>query len=278
MMKAFAIASLMAFRGLRRNSLTSSGAVAAFFVGFLSISCGPRGMVLLLFYLVATKATKYKSQLKSKFDQSSAESSCRGPSQVLACSALGVVIQLVHVYCYGEEQSIDFANNPRPSALACSLIAHHATSLADTLASELGILAKRRPILITTGQSVPPGTNGGVTLMGTGCSALGGFIIGLGTAIVDKCNGHQVQPLSYLIFGTICGIFGSFVDSILGATVQATYFDPDRKVVVVCHNSAAAGTAVHISGRNFLTNAQVNVASIMIASTVGYVLGPYVFP
>jgi uncharacterized membrane protein len=74
----------------------------------------------------------------------------------------------------------DFVNIPRPSALACSLIAHHATSLADTLASELGILSKGRPILITTGRSVPPGTNGGVTLMGTGCSALGGFIIGLG--------------------------------------------------------------------------------------------------
>jgi uncharacterized protein (TIGR00297 family) len=75
---------------------------------------------------------------------------------------------------------IDFANDPRTSALACSLIAHHATSLADTLASELGILSKGRPILITTLRRVPPGTNGGVTLLGTGCSALGGVIIGLG--------------------------------------------------------------------------------------------------
>lgn len=57
-------------------------------------------------YQVATKATKYKSQLKASLDQSSAESSCRGPNQVLACSVLGVVIQLVHVYLYGEEQSI----------------------------------------------------------------------------------------------------------------------------------------------------------------------------
>ena len=55
---------------------------------------------------VATKATKYKSELKAKVDQSSAESSCRGPGQVLACSALGVIIQLVHVYLYGEEPSI----------------------------------------------------------------------------------------------------------------------------------------------------------------------------
>lgn len=34
-------------------------------------------------------------------------------------------------------------------------------------------------------------------------------------AIIDKFNGHLVQPLSYFIFGTICGTFGSLVDSIL---------------------------------------------------------------
>lgn len=34
-------------------------------------------------------------------------------------------------------------------------------------------------------------------------------------AIIDNFNGHQVQPFSYIIFGTICGTFGSLVDSIL---------------------------------------------------------------
>jgi hypothetical protein len=60
-----------------------------------------------------------------------------------------------------------------------------------------------------------------------------------------------------------------------GATLQATYFDSEKKVV--CHGIAAAGTAVHVSGWDFLTNAQVNVASILIASAAGSLLGPYVF-
>jgi uncharacterized membrane protein len=60
------------------------------------------------------------------------------------------------------------------------LIAHHSTNLADTLASELGMLSKGNPILITSGKSVPRGTNGGVTFLGTVLSILGGVIIGIG--------------------------------------------------------------------------------------------------
>lgn len=192
---SFFVAAIMAYRGWKRQSLTLYGAVSALIVGFLSLSCGLRGgLLLLLFYIVGTKATKYKSEWKSKYDTSySSVSSCRGPSQVLACSVIGVVIQLVHLYWVGEaEQSIDFVKHPHTSGLACAIIAHHATSLADTLASELGIIFASSssikqgqqqqcwPILVTTGQRVPPGTNGGVTVMGTACSALGGFMIGLG--------------------------------------------------------------------------------------------------
>ena len=156
MLRALAIAALMAARGLKKKSLTVYGAFAAFLVGFLSISCGPRGFLLLLFYLVrcigvfamllfalamlksiilshhislsqvATKATKYKSQIKSKLDQSSADSSCRGPGQVLACSVLGVTIQLVHVYYFGEEKSIGEATLYYCiCSLVIDIIVHH---------------------------------------------------------------------------------------------------------------------------------------------------------
>lgn len=269
------VASLMAVRGWKRKSLTPSGAIAAWIVGFLSIACGARGYLLLLFYIVGTTATKYKSQLKSNLDQSAADSSCRGPSQVLACSALGVAIQLVHVYYYGKERSIDFNEYPQASALACALVAHHATSLADTLASELGILSKSQPVMITTGKRVPPGTNGGVTLLGTGFSALGGFIIGVGVAILDAISGLRVQIISCIVFGTVSGILGSLVDSILGATVQRTYFDPEKKSV--CGHDSVAKGSVHISGSDMLSNAQVNVASILITTVIASVVGPHLF-
>ncbi|TBU36320.1 integral membrane protein DUF92-domain-containing protein, partial [Dichomitus squalens] len=52
---------------------------------------------------------------------------------------------------------------------------HFACCLGDTLASELGILSRSPPILITTLKRVPPGTNGGLSVLGTLASVGGGL-------------------------------------------------------------------------------------------------------
>lgn len=68
-----------------------------------------------------------------------------------------------------------------------------------------------------------------------------------------------------------------------GATVQATYYDQDRKIIINCDGSSkimigGEGNGIqHISGRDILTNAQVNIVSIMIATSAGYFFGPYIF-
>lgn len=50
---ALVFAVLMSVRGIKRKSLTKAGAVCAFVVGFLSLACGLRGFLLLLFYVVS---------------------------------------------------------------------------------------------------------------------------------------------------------------------------------------------------------------------------------
>ena len=73
---------------------------------------------------------------------------------------------------------------------------------------------------------------------------------------------------------TVCSVSLSNVEK-KGATLQLTLFDPDRKVVCCDENKAVA--AVHVSGRDVLSNAQVNVASLLITSAAGALLGPYFF-
>lgn len=270
---AVAIASLMALRGYKRKSLSKNGAITAWLVGFSSIFLGMRGFLLLLFYLIGTKATKYKMDVKSKYEE--VDATCRGPGQVLACSVIGIVIQTIHyIYC-GEECSIYFQEFPLPSSLACALIAHHATNLADTLSSELGILSKSDPILITSLRRVPRGTNGGISLTGFGCSILGGSLIGFGAYCIDALSGLDARPLAYILFGTILGTTGSIIDSILGATLQVTYFDEDKKVISA--NNSLKGDAKWIAGIDGLSNTQVNLVSVMITSAIGFYIGPLFF-
>lgn len=85
------------------------------------------------------------------------------------------------------------------------------------MASELGILSKSPPILITTLKRVPPGTNGGLSVLGTVASLAGGFVMGLTLAITlaienDVCRRNWVTELiPLLLWGAAAGGIGSLV-------------------------------------------------------------------
>ena len=278
----FLIATALAARGVRRRSLSKSGAAAAWIVGFLSVAAGPsRGVLLLLFYIVGTAATKFRHDEKARIDATAQVGAERGPSQVLACSAVGVVCSVWHAAACGEEQRISFDEAPLASSLACAIISHYATCLSDTLASEMGIiLASHTPILITKPWvSVPAGTNGGITLSGTLWSGIGGLIIAIGVIVLDTMSGIAVSPLRTVLFGTICGLVGSLLDSLLGATLQSSYYD-DEKHISHCGEEGNESTSKlrHISGINILTNAQVNMCSVILTCAFGGLyFGPLVY-
>jgi Predicted membrane protein len=59
-----------------------------------------------MFYQIGTMATKYRKDLKVTKDGDVQKSSVRGPSQVLACSAISVTCSLLHALYLGEEQPI----------------------------------------------------------------------------------------------------------------------------------------------------------------------------
>jgi uncharacterized membrane protein len=94
---------------------------------------------------------------------------------------------------------------------------HFACCLGDTLASELGILSKSRPRLVTTFQIVPPGTNGGMSPFGTFASLCGGVIMGITISVSlliqsSRCRSEWYQVVLPLVgWGAFAGLFGSFV-------------------------------------------------------------------
>ena len=141
---------------------------------------------------------------------------------------------------------------------------HFACCLGDTLASELGILSKSKPFLITTLKPVPPGTNGAISLFGTIASIVGGALVGLliGITLILENAQCRREAAKYLLFETLtwgmfAGLFGSLVDSLLGATVQQTRYSKTKKLVLQDDSKDVDAVNV-ISGRNLLTNNQVS--------------------
>lgn len=277
------IAGVVALRAARKGSLTRGGAISGFVVGFLLVSTGWRGVNLFSFYVLGTFATKYKIQIKSRFDATLASHSSRGAVQVLCVSILAAGMSLWHAISYGAEKPIDFSKYPGASRLSCAIMAHHATSLADTWASEFGILAPpHTPVVLVTApwRRVPPGTNGGVTLHGFAWSVAGGIVMAMLTMAMDAISG--LEPIRYagplLLFGAMSGLIGSILDSTLGATLQETYYDADAKQIFHADSTNKPPTARHITGYNILTNEQVNlVSTAMSVLLCGYIVAPLMF-
>ncbi|CAB9515650.1 Transmembrane protein 19 [Seminavis robusta] len=282
---AIAITLALAIRAHRKKNLTPSGAVAGSAVGFLIVGTGLRGMVLFFFYQIGSMATKYNKLAKEQKDATLAGHAARGVPQVLAVSITPVALSLMHALWCGAEQPIVFHhdndNNNLAASLTCGILAHHATCLADTLASELGILSKTTPILITNPwRRVPAGTNGGITVLGTFWSLAGGAVIGLLTVLMDFLSGIFVPSnvLPMILLGAVSGVVGSLADSLLGATLQSSYYDSDKKMTYHANSEDLPATAELLSGINLLTNEQVNFVSSLITTAIGgWVLGPLVF-
>ena len=89
------------------------------------------------------------------------------------------------------------------SSLACAT--------ADTFATEIGQLSRKKPRLITTLKEVNPGTAGAISLDGIYAAGIGSLLITSPLLLIH----HEFWILIF-----ICSIIGSLFDSLLGATAE----------------------------------------------------------
>lgn len=121
------------------------------------------------------------------------------------------------------------------------IVANYAAVAADTFSSELGILSKTQPRLITSWnlRKVPPGTNGGVTGYGLVSGLLGSIIIVTATmaftpfcppispasGLRDRSGWDFRARMRFTYAMTLWGALGSVLDSFLGGWLQQSVVD-----------------------------------------------------
>ncbi|WVR04456.1 hypothetical protein IAU60_001459 [Kwoniella sp. DSM 27419] len=283
------VATTLGLHGYRKGSLSQSGAIAAFLVGYghLANPISLFGVTMIGMYLLGSRATKVKVHVKAKLEDGPdplKPSGNRNWIQVLSSSLPGLLAALA--YRFGpasqlDKRSVILPLNPLARPLIYTALGLNATILADTLASELGILSRKPPRHILTLRSVPAGTNGGVSLPGLLWSVLGGASVGT-LMVVDlwlENYGARYDwgwALELVGMGAMLGLAGSLLDSLLGATLQRTLYSAEDSRILT-DSSKRSSSAPDIKqigfGLDVLSNSGVNfVCGVALAAT-GYWYG-----
>ncbi|KAI2627624.1 integral membrane protein DUF92-domain-containing protein [Hypoxylon sp. NC1633] len=211
-------------------------------------------VLLCVFFLAGTRVTKIKADVKAGLtlnaQGSAGGESARTHVQVLANSLMASILSLLHAYqlhlrrnaalSHGETAEGSFCYKWGGDLLVIGIIANYAAVCADTFSSELGILSRSSPRLITSFslRKVPRGTNGGVTLWGLVAGFLGSMIIVAASLVFlplcgDDTNGKAgggnswtIGQKATLAWGlSIWGALGSLLDSFLGGWFQRSVRD-----------------------------------------------------
>lgn len=202
-----AVLGLLCFR---LRLLTRGGSIAGFMIGALVWgSLGWQGWSMLIaFFFGGTAATKFQFKRKTALGVAEGNQGRRRWKQAWANAGAGVVCAVASLVAN------KLGHSEHAEAWRWAFVACFASALSDTLSSEFGQLAGQQPVLITTGKTVPVGTDGGITRAGTLMGLLGAALLSLlGRAI-------GLTPVRATLPVLLAGLSGNLLDSYLGATYQ----------------------------------------------------------
>lgn len=233
-----------AFAAWRARTLTPSGALAAWTVGVLVLrgTGWQGGAVLAAFFVSSNLVSRVRPRaappgLDPKSDR-------RDHWQVYAnggAAALGAGLGLLD------------------NALGIWLVtAILAAAAADTWATSIGSRSRVLPRLPWSGRSVPAGSNGGMTLLGTAGGAAGALMVaGTGAIAAD-------MPL-LLPIGTLIGFLGMVADSTLGALLQGRFHCPACDAASEWRVHRCGAATIREGGMAWLNNDGVNFVATALA-------------
>ena len=233
-------------------------------VGAAAVAAGwAWGALLIAYFVLSIALSRLRSEEKRARTGNVVEKG--GARDAIQVAANGGVFALVALAATVIEPGM-----PLGRTLTAAALGALAASAADTWATEIGSLASRPPRSILTLRPVPPGTSGGVNLIGMLAMVAGAtFVAAGGRALAIDA------PVIAVIVG---GFAGAIADSIVGATLQ------DRRWCDTCQTSTeravhGCGTATrHAGGITAVDNDLVNLIATLAGAAVAALLVHYWAP
>jgi uncharacterized protein (TIGR00297 family) len=196
------LAVLIAMAAWSRGSLSPSGVLGAVLLGTLVFGLGGwvGAAALVGFFVSSSGFSKAFRERKAPMEEEYAKTGTRDVWQALANGgvAAGAAVLL------GATGDARYAQ---------AMLGALAVANADTWATELGVLSRSPPRMVTTLRPVAAGTSGAVSGVGLMASVAGAAFVGGVAALA----GGRWGLVPWLV---VAGVAGSLLDSLLGATVQ----------------------------------------------------------
>lgn len=241
------LAAVVAAIAWRLRSLTGGGALAAALVGAAVLRFGGVlwAAALVAFFLSGSALTLAGRARKAQPEH---RGNGRTAAQVLGAGGVATAVALL------------WGTGPSPASHALlppAFFGALAAAAADTWATEIGMLNPLPPRLITTWRQVRPGTSGGITLLGS--------TAGLAGAAVMATFGLIDAGGNWGVFAAVCaaGVLSMFADSLMGATVQASFRHPDGAI-----SEEPGSGAAPVRGVPWMTNPVVNLFATLAGALI----------
>jgi uncharacterized protein (TIGR00297 family) len=201
LLAATIVTALFAVLAYTLGMVSRGGALGGFLVGTLIYAClGPQGFAILALFVVGgSLLTRLGYGRKRRAGTAEAADGRRGARNALANCSVALICALLAALTSSQ-------------AFTAAFVASLGAAFADTAESEVGQLYGRAPRLITTLRTVPPGTDGAVSLPGT----LAGLLAAALTAALASVLGLMESPTS-MILVTLAAFLGTVADSLVGA-------------------------------------------------------------
>lgn len=188
------------------RALDLLGAVASFFLGLEVALLGevPWLLLMTVFPVLGVLTTRIGYRRKAERRVAEAAGGERGVANVLGnglAPALAALALLFHPLVPEAAAALAFA-----TALAAVT--------ADTVASEIGVLAGHARRILPPFGPLPAGENGGVSLLGQAAAFTGAALIAVAASFLLDL------PLALAWIPAVAGFLGCQLDSVLGATLE----------------------------------------------------------
>jgi uncharacterized protein (TIGR00297 family) len=215
---AIIISFSMTFFAFYKRLLDIKGAIGALAVGLIiSIFTDITWLFAVIAFLVAgSVVTRVKLKHKRKKGIAEGKLGERGLNNVIAN---GFIPCFIAFFSYHLDQSL--------TGLAGLLfLVSLATAASDTFASEIGVISEKA-YMITSFNRIPPGTDGGISLLGETAALFGALIVTIvGWPLVSDMfftgSAHLLpwNTLPVILFVVVMCWIGCQIDSVLGALFQ----------------------------------------------------------